>query len=363
MGFMSKVVGLGQRLSWKIWILIFILLVLISVLPSIWATFNKEESVELLKPVKVLEVKEEISSLTLEYLGIVNARELKKVGFKMAGILGKVWVSEGQSIAEGDILAQLEAKDLELAAEAAMNSRDNAKTAYKFSRDNYEKMKKLLAAGAVSPQESDKARVEMENLSASFNNAEIAYQNKLNNLEDTALKADISGVVADILSEEGEIIPSGYPVAIIRGSELEVNIGISQNDLSKVRIGTPARIIINGSELEGKVASIGQLPDPLTKTYLTTIEIQETTLPIGMTVKLFLDIGEESGIYIPISVIKNDKQDYVYVIDDDMIAHKKVVELGKIKNTQVMVSGLDDGDRIVVEGSRKLYDGDKVAVQ
>jgi RND family efflux transporter MFP subunit len=364
MGIINKVIkkvsSFTKRLNWKAWVLIFILLVFIIKLPNIFpiSSFNKDTSAE-----EVIEVKEQNIALTLEYLGVVKACELKKIGFKMSGVLEKLFVSEGQPINDGDSLAQLQTTDIVLSVEAAKNMRDNAKNAYDFSKDNYEKMKKLLEAGAISEQDSEKARVEMENLLASYNNAEIDYENKLNNLDDTTLQADIFGFVAEVLYEEGEVIPGGYPVVVIRGNDLEISIGLSQDDLQEVKIGTPAQIIANDVWLNGKVISIGQLPDPQTKTYQTRIEIEDTTIPIGMTVRVLLNIGEETGFYIPISTVKSDEQDFVYVIDEEMIAHKKIVELGRIKDAYVFVSGLAEGDKVVTEGSKRLYDKDKVFVQ
>lgn len=363
MVFVNKLIDLARRISWKTWIIVIFLLLLIVLIPRMWPLNNAGVSDEQVKPVRVLEIKEETIPISLEYMGIVNAREVKKLGFKMSGVLEKVFVTEGQPINEGDMLAQLDTTELALAVEAAQNTRDNAKTAYEFARDNYERINKLLEAGAVSKQENDRAKVEMENLLASYNNAEIDYQNKQNNLEDTVLRADISGFVAEVLYEEGEIVPSGYPVVIIRGNELEVNIGLSQNDLSKVSIGTAARIFAQGNNFSGKIKSVGLLPDSQTKTYPTVIEIEDTTLPVGMSVKVILDIGEEKGVFIPISAIKNNNSDFVYVIDKDMIAHLKTVQLGRIRNGEVMVNGFADGDKLVIEGSQRLYDGDKVSVK
>lgn len=363
MEFLNKLTGLAKRLPWKVGVLSFVLLLIFLAVSGFWPIKQKEASHETVKPVKVSEVKEETISQTLEYLGIVDAHDLKKIGFKLTGTLKKIAVTEGQPISKGEILAQLDTADLALAVEAAKNTRDNAESAYLFARDNYEKITKLQEAGAVSQQEADKARLEMENRQAGRDNAEIDYLNKLNALDDVTLKADIAGYVADVLYQEGEIIPGGYPVVIIRGEQLEIKIGLSQQDLGKVRTGTPARITAAGIELEGKVTSIGQLPDAQTRTYPTTIGVQETSLPLGMTVKVFLDLGEEKGIYIPINTINNDGQDYVYVIDNEMIARKKTVMLGKIRNTDVMVTGLAEGDRIVTEGIKSLRDGDRVSVQ
>lgn len=363
MEFNGKLSWLTKYASRKVWIILLIILLFIFSLFRFWSASDREKPIEQIKPVKIREVKEETRIETLEYLGVINAREVKKVGFKMSGVLEKVFVSIGDPIEKEDILAQLESEEIGLAAEAAENNRNNAKKAYEFAQDNYIKMGKLLEAGAVSQQEYDKAEVELENLKTLYYNAEIDYQNKLNIFEDTVLKADISGYSADVLYEEGEIVPSGYPVIIIRGRELELNIGLVQNDVEKVRIGTTAQIYSAGLEVTGIVSSVGQLPDPVTKTYPTILKIEGSALTIGSTVKANLNIGIEKGIFIPINTVKNDGQDYVYVIDQDMIAHKKLVKLGRIRSTEVMVSGLSEGDKLVIEGIKRLNEGDKVSFQ
>lgn len=363
MGLESKLKRIIKLASWKVWVVLISIVLLIAVFPQLWSTFDEEKQTEKVIPVKVLEVKEEIEFETLEYIGVVDAQSIKKVGFKMSGVLEKLYFSEGESIENGDILAQLDTKDIILAVEAAENNRNSAKIAYEFAQENYEKVVQLFEAGAVSMQEKDKAKVEMENLESSYSNARIDYENKLNNLEDTTIKTDISGFVADVLYEQGEIVPAGYPAVIISSKEKEIKIGLSQNDLQKIDIGTFTEINADGSTFSGKVSSIGQLPDSQTRNYPTTIEVNDIGLPIGSTVKVFLNIGEIKGIFIPITAIKNDGHDYVYVIDENMTAHQKIVQLGKIRNTEVMVIGLSAGDRLVIEGGKRLYEGYKVSIQ
>ncbi|MDX9872278.1 MAG: efflux RND transporter periplasmic adaptor subunit [Clostridia bacterium] len=337
--------------------------VLLSLLLASSCVGQNPEDAPAAKPVKVLEVRPETIHITLNYLGIVEARELKKVGFKMAGLLVHVPVSAGQEIKAGDVLAKLETKDLELAAEGARNTRDNVRKAYEFAQDNFDKVNRLYEAGAVSASDRDKAEVELVNLRAAYNNAEIDYQNKQNMLADTVLQADLSGWVADILYEEGEMVPTGYPVAVIRGSALEVTLGLSQDDLPKVKAGTPARVISGDKEITGAVIRIGQLPDAQTRTYPVIVAIEDTALPIGRTVDVLLEIGEEAGLFIPVNAVQNDGQDYVFVANDQGIAVKKVIERGRINNSLVLVKGLDAYDKVVIEGHKRLNDGDIVMVQ
>lgn len=324
---------------------------------------GREAEAPAAKPVKVAEVKNESAGVALDYLGVVAARELKKLGFKMAGVLEDVAVSKGAAVAAGDTLAALETKDLELAVQASQNTRDNAQKAYEFAQDNFDKINRLFEAGAVSAAERDKAEVEMVNLRSGYNNAQIDYQNKQNLLADSILKSDISGFVADILYEEGEMAPAGYPVVILRSSGLEVTVGLAQDDLQKVKAGTAARVLYGDMEIAGEVTAIGQLPDTSTRTYPATVAIEDTTLPLGVTAEVLLELGEEEGIYIPISAIQNNGRDYVYVVDAAGFAQKKEIELGRVHNSKVLVTGLAEGDKLVIEGGKRLNEGDPVIIQ
>ena len=358
-----KVKELVRRISWKVWVILLVLAVLLPIILGIWPSFQTELELAKSKPVKIMKMQVQTEPLTLEYLGTVNAVDVKKYSFKAAGVVSDILVTKGQTVAEGEVLARLDAKDLGLAAEAARNTRDNAKIAYDFSQDNYLKISKLLEAGAISLQEADRAKVEMENLRALYNNAQIDYQSKQNSLEDTILKADLAGYIGDVLYKEGEIAPAGYPVVVIRGEKLEITAGLTQNDWGKVCVGMGARIAVLDRQIVGRVTSVGQLPDTQTRTYPATIEINEESLPVGIAARVYFDIGEEKGMFVPISAISNDGEDFLYVLDSELKVHRKTVKLGRIKGTDVLLEGLVEGDSIIKEGINRLRDGDKVVIQ
>jgi len=245
-------------------------------------------------------------------------------------------------------MAQLGAKDFRLAVEAARNTRERAQSAYDFSQENYTKLSKLLEAGAISRQEADQAKVQLDNLRSVYHNAQIDYQTKENNLADSTPRAGFSGYVADILSAEGEIVPAGYPVIVVRGGELEITVGVTQKDWSKVSVGMGARAYALDKEVRGTVTSVGQLPDSHTRTYPVTVEIQDTSLPVGITARVLLDIGEGKGMYAPITAISNDGEDFVFVLDSQQVVRKKAVKLGRIKGTTLQVEGLAEGKGILM---------------
>lgn len=311
-------------------------------------------------PVKVISISEQLNNISVEYTGTVNAKEIKEYGFKTGGVIASIPVSNGQKITKGQLLASLDIKDLQLAAEAAANTRNNAQSIYDFTADNYEKTRKLQEAGAVAEQELDKARQELDAQENLVKNARLDYQNRINQLDDANLSADMNGVVADVIGKEGLVISPGHPVVIVRSEELTVNVGLTQKDIDIIHPGTSAKVFINEQEIAGVVTKIDQLPDPQVKTYNAEIPIAGN-YPLGSTAKIVFDLGEKEGTFIPIKAVMNDGNDFVYLVEDNK-AVKKAVKLGVISNTRVQVEGLKNGDLLVIEGIRKLNEGSTITI-
>lgn len=314
------------------------------------------------KPVQVLAAASEYQPVMLEYLGTVAAREMKKYGFKSGGRIEKIHAEKGGQIKEGDLLAQLETRDLELAVEAAKNTYLKSKSSYDFALEYYNNMERMHLAGAASKQETDKAKLELDIHSATLSSARADLENKENMVKDAFILSEMTGYVADTLYKAGEIVSPGYPVVVVRSKEINVKVGLSQNDVSLVKANAPVTILFDGSEYQGRVANIDSIPNPETRTYNADIEIEELALPLGLIVRANFDAGETEGIYIPINCIMNDGQDYVYVIDQENRAVKKTIKLGEIRGPMVEIKGLQECDRVVIEGMKRLKEGDNVSI-
>ncbi|MBB6218756.1 multidrug resistance efflux pump [Anaerosolibacter carboniphilus] len=373
-----------------------------------------KESTPKAKPVKVMAIKEEIKAVVLDYTGIVGSEDLKKLAFKSGGKIEKVLVKEGEKIQAGQPLIQLDMQDLKynLAAsqgqldaakaqyDKAMNgamaedikqaeaSVEKAEAAYNFTMDQYEKMEKLYDAGAISKNDLEKAKLELDTRKADFNAAKeiekktkngsrsedkaavkgqmeqaaADYQYKLGLVEDAVIKSNGDGYVVDVLYEEGEMVGAGYPVIVIRNNEKILKVGMSSKDLSKVRIGTKTKVRVNDEELEGVVTNIGQTPEEETLTYPIEIALSRNNWPIGSVGKVELVIGEVKGIWIPISAILSNGEDYVFVMKDGKAQQRKI-KLREVQENYVRVEGLSPNEKLIVEGMKKLKDQELVSVQ
>lgn len=340
-------------------VLAFVLIIVIFVIVS---GMKESSPPSTKKPVQVMTAAREYHPVMLEYLGTVTAREMKKYGFKSGGRIEKIHTEKGREVKEGELLAQLETRDLELAVQGAKNTYLKSKSSYDFALDYYNNIEKLHLAGAVSKQEMDKAKLELDIQSANLKNSQADLENKENMVYDAFIFSEMNGYVTDTMYKAGEIVPAGYPVVVVRTKEQNVKVGLSQNDVKLVKADSPVTILFDGLEYRGRVADIDSIPNPETRTYNADIEIEESALPLGLIVRAYFDAGETEGIYIPINCIMNDGQDYVYVIDQKNMAVKRIVKLGEIKGPRVGIQGLEVGDRVVTEGMKRLKEGDSVNI-
>lgn len=391
--------------------LIFLTVIMLAFMTA--CTDRQAEDAKEGKPVNIMALKEETNSTVLEYTGVVNSRELRKMAFKSPGRIRKIHVEKGQRVKRGDTLAELDTTDLEYALEASKaqmeaarstyqkalngatagelkNAEINVKKAqdvYNNTLDTYKKMEILYDNGAISKQDIDRVKLELEireseleqaqeilnqlrdgvrdedrqALLNQFKQAEADYEYKAGLLEDAFMKADMDGFIADILYREGEMAQAGYPVIVMGSDELIVSVGIAEEDLNKVMHGAKSVIKVDGIETEGVVVNISKIPDAATRTYNAEISFKKESISVGAVVKVDITVGEEKGIWIPITAIISEGADYVYLVRDGT-ALKREVSVQAVTGSKVRVTGLEEGESLITEGMRKLKAGERVTI-
>ncbi len=315
------------------------------------------------KPVESMIVEAKEYPVRLESFGITGSQTIKKYSFKVPGKLSKLYVEKGQKVEKGKLLAELEKKDLQFALQAAEYTMNKASSAAQDAQDFYEKVKVLQESGAVSQRDLDLALLDLEVKEASYNQAKVDYDYKLSILNDAALYADMDGFVVELLNEEGEIVGSGYPVIVVRSGRQVINVGLTQEDIQKVKKGIKAAILTESGDNKqagGEVTLLDQLPDQESRTY--NVEITLTEVPdsydfyLGSTCRVQLEIGTAQGIRIPLTSIQNDGQDYVYTVKENRALRKNVKIIDTV-DTLVRVEGLEEGEELVIAGMKNLTDG------
>jgi multidrug efflux pump subunit AcrA (membrane-fusion protein) len=198
-----------------------------------------------------------------------------------------------------------------------------------------------------------------ENAKSNYKLAKIGLDKNQNDFDKGIVKAKKSGIISDILIEEGEITDAGIPVIILRDSTYVVNIGVSKEDLKNINLGDFADVIIDEVCGEGIVSEIDELPDATTGLYLVKIQIEDGDYIIGKTGEVTFNIDEKRGVKVPLSAIGTEDYDYVFLKKDNR-AFKQKIEIVGIYKDFILIDGINESEKIVIEGMRALNDGDYI---
>jgi len=394
-------------------ILLFSMVLILFMTTGCKAKSEEEAAEEIRKPVKVIEIEERLNTKKLEYIGIVVPEEMKKIGFKTSGKIASIKVDKGQEVKKGDTLALLDTKELSLALEAAQAAKVGAEAqymkavngatdedlelaasnvvkaqkAYEFAKDSLDKAKKLYEGGGISKQDLDAAELEVtireqEYISAKtilqqtekgareedklalksqMEQAEADLKYKESSVADATLKSDMDGYVMEILSEEGEIISAGYPLIVLGSKKNIVSFGLTEEDVTEVDIGHNIIVEHNDNKYEAIIKSIARIKDSDTQTYNAEAVVDDEQLPAGAVVKISIPTEEHYSVMIPLSTVLRGDYDYVYISKDGM-AEKREISMGSVRGDMVEVSGLNKGEKLIVEGFKNIRHGDLLEI-
>jgi RND family efflux transporter MFP subunit len=326
------------------------------------------EPEEVARPVKILEVRGSGATVTREYPGRIRAIQQADMAFEVPGKIVEFRFTEGQLVQEGEVLARLDDRDFQARLDSSQAQSENA-------RVNFERAQKLFEEGALAALERDKRRTVYES-------AEANLRERSKAVEDTALRAPFSGVMAKKLVEDYENVLAKQTVLILQDeSNLEIRVNVPERDMTgggpekldpdEITRRLKPRVIVTAipdREFPARAKQVAMIADPTTRTFEATFVIERPTdvsVRPGMTAKLIISAPAEaagrSGMRIPASATVADAQGdaFVWVVDPSNMQVRPVpVELGELSGADVSIlSGLSDGDQIAISGVHQLREG------
>jgi len=338
---------------------------------------SKESATEKIKVknVETVEVVSEATPIEIEYTGIVKPDELTNYSFRNAGQVAKINVKVGDKISVGDIIATLNREDIKVQLEVvkqtyqtAVLDEQKAYDLYRFNQNNYEKLNNLYDTGAISKDKLDTAMINLSTYKLVYQQAGMVAESarldleyKADLLEDTVIVAQSAGTVVAVNSKEGDRVNVGMPICSVRNEVKVITIGVAQKDLKNMAEGTIVNIDLSESVIDGKIISIGEIPDNYTRTYEVKISLEDDSVSIGSIVNVRIKTAMEDGIWIPIQSIVSSSIDYVYIVEDGK-AIKKTVSIESFNDAKAKVIGLEAGDEVVTKGMHSLKHSVEVQV-
>lgn len=292
------------------------------------------------------------------------------LGFEKAGKISKIYVKVGDKVRKGQLLAELNFEEVNVAYFQALSDQRVAEAQLAQARDDKDAQKaklKSVEKSSTANKYDEKAQKEIVNQSDSnirakealLQKAKEAVQNTRIQIDKTKLYAPIDGTIIMQSSEEGEIISSYTSVISLMGdSTLEIQAYVSEFELAKISLGDKAKIKIDSSQTEDLIATVSVI-DPVEKNSANVSSYKVTLVPSfavdklksGMMADIILNLGEKKNtLIIPTqSVFEENGKSFVLVIVDG-IQVRKEVQLGvsdQIGNNVEILSGIGEQDEII----------------
>lgn len=303
------------------------------------------------------------------YAGEVRGRYESQLAFQVSGKIIKRNVQLGSVVNAGDILLQIDPKDINQTVNSSSAQVYSAESQLKLAESNLTRYRQLYAQSAISQAQLDQYENAYELAQAAVRQAAAQYGQSANQLDYSLLRADASGVIAGINAEAGQVVSAGQTVVtIVRDGEREVEISVPENRIEELHKASQLTVsfwALPGVKVNGQVREIAPMAAAATRTYQVRISLLNPPpeVKLGMTAAVSLsstDKQNASLIAIPLSAIyQTQATPGVWVVTDATV-RLRPVQIVSLGNNQAQVSGLRSGEIIVTAGVHKLREGQPV---
>jgi len=346
-------------------------LALASVL-ALSACSKTEAPQEPVRAVKVLTVGVDKFQSEHEFAGDVRARVESRLGFRVGGKIVRRQAELGQRVKAGQVLAQLDPQDYQLAAESARAQVAAALTNRDLAAADFKRYAALKDQNFISGAELERRETTLKAAQAQLDQAKAQLASQGHQAEYTSLVADASGVITAIEAEPGQVVSAGTPVVrIAQDGPRDVVFSVPEDKVRAIKAGSDVsvRVWAENATLDGKVREVAASADPATRTYAVKVGLEATaTPPLGATVYISpkaLSMAGAPVIKLPTSALRKEGQGTaVWVVDKaTMTVKSQPVQIATADgNDAVIGSGLQPGMMVVSAGVHVLSPGQKVTI-
>lgn len=317
---------------------------------------------------------------------VVAEREMS-IRSDMQGRVLESKLEDGARVSEGEVLVSLDLGDIEIQIEKVQIEIEAARllleqgSSRRFDlvtvKERLTDAVRRFEAGHISRTEVEARERDLTSLEQAIDtelnakNVQIKqYENTLKllerNKEKMTIRAPTDGVITEVFAGRGDLIGSGQEVATIISLGRVVEVRVSEENFSGIEIGQIARVKFLGygdATFDARVTKTLPVADPLTQRYTVNVEVDidnEKLFP-GLTGEATITIAErDQALIIPGSAIIGDR---VFVVENGVVAMRKIVKgFGSMTNVEIL-SGLEEGEQVIVEDLDFYKTGDKVRTE
>lgn len=304
-------------------------------------------------------------------VGEVRPRYEASQSFRISGKIIERKVDVGAQVKKGQLVARLDAADVNLNAAAAMADVRSAEASHALAVAELERQRQLFARKFISASALDIREATLKTSAARLAQVKAQANVSGNQTRYANLYADRDGVITMIRAEPGQVVEVGEAVVQIANlKETEVLVAVPESRMAEVKPGMPVTVKMwanPNKAYAGRVREVAPAADSATRAFNIKVSVVDADdmVKLGMTagVKFNQQQAQQSQqLLIPLAALtESNGKKLVWVIDTENKAQPREVIAGEFSEQGVMITdGLQPGEKIAIAGVHTLVKGQQV---
>lgn len=323
---------------------------------------------EPIRPVKTVQVGSEVGENYLRLPGEVHARHETPLAFRVGGKVTACKVNLGDTVRRGQILAQLEPTDYQLATQSGAAGVAEARSASTLADADLARYRNLREKGFVSVAALEQKQAAADAARARLDAMQSAHSEQSRRLAYTALAADNDGVISSYDCNVGQVVNAGQPILnLAQSSEKEILLHLPEAELQHFPTASRFTVGLNalpGKSYQGVLRELAAAADPATRTYAARIAVKnaDSSMQLGMSATVELQPKGTPEIRLPLAAVSGrDSHPMVWKVDSTNSVRATSIVVAGVEGNEVRIaSGVSSGDVVVTAGASLLREGEKV---
>ncbi|RUL62602.1 efflux RND transporter periplasmic adaptor subunit [Dyella dinghuensis] len=357
--------GLTRRPAWLAGTVVLSLLLLA-------ACGKKAPEVDQVVPVIALPVQAVDGVSAGRFPGEIHARYEMPLSFRVAGQLTQRYVNPGDLVKKGQALAQLDPTDAGNQLAAAKAALEAAEHRLLFATQQRDRDDAQSKQNLISRLQLEQTQDAYASALAARDQAKQQFELAQNQSRYTTLIADHDGAITSRQADVGQVLAAGQAVfGFAWSGEREAYLDVPESRIDGIVVGQAAKITVPalpGRAFDARVREISPAADPQSRTYLVKLTVDQpaSLLQLGMTADVILQSGKSSTVAISIpatALFHQNEHPAVWVVRPaDTTLELRPVTIARYGERDVLIaSGLQAGERVVMQGVHTVSIGEKVA--
>jgi RND family efflux transporter MFP subunit len=321
------------------------------------------DETEKLTLVSSFEIKERIFNSYIEAQANLKTRKNVLILPEFQGTLEQIFVSEGQKVKKGQLLAEINDSGLKEQVDQLIIQAN-------FAKENFERTERLWNNNIGSEIQYLKSKTD-------FESSQKMVEQMKDRLSKTKIYAPFEGEIDEIISNQGSNLIPGISqiLRLVNLDKIYAEASVSEKYIAYIDKGTNAivQVPLLGKEIVSEIIQTGNFINPSNRTFRVEVPVEniDNKIKQNLDAKIKINIySKPDAVVIPLRIVREDAsgKNFVYVMSEDIkdgvyITSKTFISLGNKNSTEVEVTdGLKIGDVLVLEGANIVEDSQRVKI-